>query len=300
VKNVIDFILPQAHTAANHSQFSFGFIALYKRKKQKEICVKFLVLLLAMLGSMRASPTITVESPLPWLHISADPQAVSQVAAALPQAVLAYSVVITNNGTVPIAAIDVLFTVTTAGKAVRRNFLYNQFGEAQPVLPVGQSRVVTPFASATAIAAGTNRGGAAGSNDGQALTILTSADAIHIAIDLVVAADGRTAGPDVAKTIKKLTQQRDAYSAMRAECLARLTQGVPDAAIQAWLTTFSQQKIFRDPETNAGDRYASTQASLARQWLNALKAGKRTELANQLSTVESQFTAVDSLKGGLQ
>jgi hypothetical protein len=172
------------------------------KQKGGNLMTKFLALLVVMLGSMRASPRITVESPLPWLAITADSQVVSKVAN-IPTSVLPYSVAVTNNGTEPIAGIDVLFTLTTAGRTVRRNFFYHSFGRNQPLISSGQSRVFTPLKSATAVASG-NRGGS-DTFDDAALTILASADTIHVSVDLVVAVDGRSAGADIAKTVKKLT-----------------------------------------------------------------------------------------------
>ena len=138
-----------------------------------------------------------------------------------------YSVVVTNSGSQALIGIDVRFSIKFADRTVPRNFFYNSFPQPdRPLLPAGRSLLVTPIKSANAIAGGApirqGSGGALNSADDQSvIQMLISAQEVNISIDLVVAADGRTAGPDLAKSVKKLAQQKEAYSALRSELLAR-------------------------------------------------------------------------------
>ena len=261
-------------------------------------------------------PMVTVASPLPWLQITppSDPRFTALVSSAVPPnvpgmiaAVLPYSVVVTHNGQQALIGLDVRFTVRLPDRTVYRNYFYNSFSQPQrPLMPPGRVMVFTPLASANALAGGAAPG-AAGSGgpmssptDQSAIQMLSSANEINVSIDLAIAQNGLTAGPDVSQIVAELTQQNGAYTDMSGECLARLAAGTPDAAIQAWLLPLSKQNLYRNDATGRVDGYSSAQAKLATQWLAYLSAGRRSDLATILSVPPPQLAIVASLKGGLQ
>ena len=91
-----------------------------------------------------------------------------------------------------------------------RNFFYHSFPEPQsPLLPPGRSVLIKPFKTVNALAGRAARGQATGGGgsqsspgDASAIQQLASADIIRISVDLAVASDGRTAGPDAARTAR--------------------------------------------------------------------------------------------------
>lgn len=278
-----------------------------------------LLVLTLLVPAARSSSMITAVSPLPWLQItsSAGPQFQSAVDAAVApnvvtmiSQVLPYSVVITNAGSQPLIGLDVRFVLKLAAGTVVRNYFYHSFPQPEkPLLPPGRSILIAPLVSANSLAGGAvpKQGGAGRSltstGDQEALQLLASAEELDISVDLAVASDGRTAGPDLAGTVKAQNDQRDAYSTLRSECLARMASGYSDAAIEAWLTPISEQKLFEDvPKTHTLDFYARTQLQFAQEWLASLKAGQRADLQAELNTVtpDMVFPVVSTLRGGLQ
>ncbi|MBS1855624.1 MAG: hypothetical protein JST11_09690 [Acidobacteria bacterium] len=222
----------------------------------------------------------------------------------------------TNTGSQSLAGIAIRFRLDFGQRAVNRDFFYHSFSQPEsPVLPGGQSRVFTPLKTANAVAAQATRtqmsaGQGAGASPGPtnpaseftAMQALASAEQITITIDLAVAADGKIAGPDQALTVKRLSEDLSAYSAMRAECLTRLASGESDSSIQAWLEPLATQRVFRDPSTGFGNRYIDTQKMVASGWLADLTAGRRTKLLTFLTMAKPEiiYPMVGTLRGGLR
>jgi hypothetical protein len=156
---------------------------------------------------------------LAWLQItpSTDEGFASKVNTAIGSGVspeiteaLPYSVVVTNNGGPALAGLDVRFSLKLGTRTVVRNFFYHSFPEPESaLLPPGRSILITPFKTVNALAGRAARGQATGGGgsqsspgDASAIQQLASADIIRISVDLAVASDGRTAGPDAARTAR--------------------------------------------------------------------------------------------------
>ncbi|HLH18284.1 MAG TPA: hypothetical protein VKX45_13770 [Bryobacteraceae bacterium] len=269
---------------------------------------------------------VTVESPLHWILATAyhDPGFEDKLHAATPElevrtaltTVLPYSVVVTNNGTVPVAAIAVRFSLGVGGRVVNRDFFYHSWGQPDhPVIPAGESRLFTPLKTANAIAGGIigadkvtrahpGTGGAisplALPGEASALSMVAGADSIHISVDLVIAPDGRYAGPDSAATISKLNRQLEAYGTMRGDLLARLEHGESDQTVAEWLGSLAEQRVTQVPGSTI-HHLTLSQRQYASTWLHVLKTGGRSGLQALLATSPEQaLSYIVSLKGGLQ
>jgi hypothetical protein len=282
---------------------------------------RLLVVLLLCVSCMgQQLPTMLVDSPpLAWVHVSSrsDPGFLQQVSRAMNlnaysklERVLPYSVVVTNAGTTPISAIGIRFAVTTAGKIVNRDFFYQSFNQpAHPILAPGVSRLFTPLKAANAVAAGApwaRGGGDAGPSalpsEAGAIRMLDAADGIRASIDLVVAPDGRLAGPDKMSTVWKLTSQMRGYSELREQCLEKLRRNDSDESMERWLNTVASQSVLRDMQSGLVDRSTSVQIQYAKSWLTYFRNKKRSDLESELtqSRPEVLFSAVLSLRGGLK
>ena len=301
-------------------------------RRAAAVCGALTVAMLVTSGKAngQGAPVITVDSPLAWLRItpSTDARFASEVDAAIGAdvspaitEVLPYSVVITNSGGPPLAAIDVRFCLRFGTRTVFRNFFYHSFPDpGSPLLPTGHSILITPLKTSNFLAGRGAQAQASGgggvqpgprdalvaerlaSADGSAIHQLAASDSVGISVDLAVTPDGRMAGPDAARTARKLIQQRDAYTFYRSECIDRIAQGQSDDAIQEWLVHVAEQKIFRDPHTGWSDKYVTTAVSVAGEWLRELRAGGRSSLRSKLlaSPPDMEYPVVGSLKGGLQ
>lgn len=185
------------------------------------VCSAFTVAMLitSRMANAQGVPVITVDSPLAWLQItpSTDEGFASKVNTAIGSGVspeiteaLPYSVVVTNNGGPALAGLDVRFSLKLGTRTVVRNFFYHSFPEPESaLLPPGRSILITPFKTVNALAGRAARGQATGGGgsqsspgDASAIQQLASADIIRISVDLAVASDGRTAGPDAARTAR--------------------------------------------------------------------------------------------------
>ena len=118
------------------------------------ICSGCVCVLLSMSNIASGSPpSITVESPLPWLQIIPNTSAqfkplLQQTFSSIPDVftpVLPFSVVIMNSGTETLSGIVVRFAVVTAGKTVYRDFSYYNFPRQIAVLAPKQSLLITPL-----------------------------------------------------------------------------------------------------------------------------------------------------------
>jgi hypothetical protein len=159
-------------------------------------------------------PQITVESPLSWLQIaryrdsqlpaklaeSVSTQAPTTIAAVLP-----YSILVTNTGSIPITGIAIRFDLTVNGKQSRAvgDFFCHSFGQAgQPLIPVNATRLFAPLKTSNPLAGGATsvrgEGGGVGPlhapYEASALASLASGESLHISIDLAIAADGSSVG----------------------------------------------------------------------------------------------------------
>src|SRR5215469_1015299 len=92
--------------------------------------------------SAHGAPMINVDSPLPWLQITAstNPQFDSKVSAAVGtrtnvvpaiSQVLPYSVVITNAGNETVIAVDIRFSLKFPTRTVTRNYFYHSFSHPE-------------------------------------------------------------------------------------------------------------------------------------------------------------------------
>ena len=128
-----------------------------------------------------------------------------------------------------------------------------------------------------------------------------TAASIHASVDFVIAADGRTVGPDAAKTLKSLRDEVNAYTTMRQEMLNRLQSSATDDSIKGWLANLSAQPLYRDPATAQTDRFVAVQKGLANAWTFQLSANRSDLLAKLLAmTPEASYSIAMSLKGGLK
>jgi hypothetical protein len=264
-------------------------------------------------------PSISVQSPLEWLRVTPSTdamfrsrvdQAIGWESAEALKDILPYSVVISNLGSESLAAIGLRFELRSEGKVVYRDFFYHSFLQpGLPVLPAGQSRVFTPLRAANTVAARAvaTKGGSGGAmttlteNQLSAIRQIASAGEIRVSIDVAVAQDGRTAGPDRALALKQMARGFEAFITMREECVSRLRRGDSDAAMQSWLAPYAAQRIVGDRDAPWGDRYTATQKQLATAWSGLLAAGKRGELESSLSfPVIAYSDVIRSLKGGLK
>lgn len=274
------------------------------------------IVMTTIVSNMHASPHITAESPLPWLRVttSSAPQFTSRVQQTLGSElangiaeVLPYSVVITNDSVGPLVGIAVRFNVKTAQRTVTRDFFYYSFPEpTKPVLAAGESRVFTPLTRANDVAHGrpVPRNIAAAplqtwsSGDVSAISMIAASDEIHVAIEVIVGPDGRTAGADQTRSLAQLTDQLQGYHSMISECRARLTNGISNIGLEAWLEQFERTSQSIKPN----DRFAGIQRDIAASWLRLIRSGQRDALVSNLervsSTEDKTLTFLTSLKRG--
>lgn len=260
-------------------------------------------------------PIITVETPLPWLHLtsSTDPSFASTVTRVVGsnarlsiQDVLPYAVVITNSGVQPIAGLSIRFQLKIKGRIVKKDFFYHSFGQPQrPVLKAGESSIFTPSKAHNAFIAQVVTGHTAGgggtgglvrrvSPQGMSSLMedLLSAEQLHISIDLAIASDGRSTGLNHMHSVDRMKEGMVAHDAMSSELLARLMRGESDKTIIAWLTPLSKQMVLRDRQTGLSNRFVATQVLLATSWLDALRAGRRSVLQADVSQLAPDVVSV--------
>lgn len=276
-----------------------------------------LLLVLTSTGTLMAEPAITVESPLSWLSITpaTDASFDAQVHATLTGDVIAsidyalpYSVVVTNHGSTPIAAITVRFDITTPGvsQPVPWTFFYHQFGLPTPLIAPGQSRVFTPLRTANALAAGAQAAFIKGKSGSiyrkEPITALSTATALHVAIDLAVAPDGRSAGRDRAEIVKTYHARKQAYTDMRGEVLNKIHASATQEQVLAWLQATPSSSVRRGDAPSAS-RYGQMRYSLSIEWRDTIRKKGLASLEQELVSVslDPDFPGVDTLRnGGLQ
>ncbi len=262
--------------------------------------------LVSIMSNTWAGPRITVETPLSWLQpvagtdarfASLAAQAVGQNALAQIQPLLPYCIAVTNTGTVAVIGLAVRFNIVTGAKTVTRDYFYYGFKPKDaPVVAPGQTRLFTPLRSANNLVHGRPAPPANGSSLASVLGLLSFADSIDVALDLVIAPDGRTAGADQGQHVSQMRAHSEAFHAMTSEAMNRITAGVSDADLSAWLQSVAANQ--------APDRYTSAQKQLATQWINMISSGQRSSLvasltrATTLPDLSQQF--LGTLKGGLQ
>ena len=131
---------------------------------------------------------------------------------------------------------------------------------------------------------------------------IVAADLIRISLDLVVALDGRTTGPDRSHKIGQLKAQTKGYDDLRTEFLMRVGQGASDSDIIAWLNTVRAAQLSSSGDLNT-QIYTGFLSSLAQKWLPRVERGQKADLARELSTEtgDKVFSMTAMLRpGGLQ
>lgn len=281
-----------------------------------------------MCSPAHSQPKLTASSPLDWLQVTSfyQPGFARTLAETIGPAgqaalfdVLPYSVVVANLGTEPIVGMDVRFRIGNGARTVTRNFFYHTFSNPNAHLLVpGAKILLTPFKEANAIAAKSSsvsmaaKGGGAGGGpndrlaqwrpDSGIMQLLSSADTIQASVDLAFASDGRFAGPDLAMTIPKLTDERDAYVWLRRELLLRLARGDSDESILTWLDSLAAEPLVRDSKTKMTSRFVAARIGLSEDWRNQIRHGRKAQLWDQLTaqTPETVYSFVYSIRGGLK
>jgi hypothetical protein len=260
---------------------------------------------------------VHVQSPeLSWLKVfsGADPvfndvlaRADSATATGALRDVLPYSIVVENQSSIPLIGLEVRFTIATAGKGpMTKTFFFNSLGRpGECILLPGRSRVITPVNSLNVSGSGLStedpfRPGAVA----EQIRVLQNADTVSVAVDLVIASDGRMAGPDRGGTLQRLKGSAEGYRQMRAEYLSRpdSLHDAPSASLEQWLETEAAQKVMINPQTRTPDSAQVVRKQLARRWLAQIKSGQKQQLNDRLAAfpVEIEFAQVLSLKGGLK
>lgn len=246
-------------------------------------------------------------APVQWLQVidSTHPEFPKRVHSALRRdanlaetlaPVLPFSVVITNNGDQDITGVGIRFTYnTTDGRQLNRDFFYHSFSNPNDsVIPKGEGRLFTPLKTTNALAGGATSAGMVdpqgnhlpplqSASEKHVLDALDKAPQVHVSIDLLVSRDGRSTGPDEAKTILKLSQQDNAFKGMLQEFRDRMAAGATDQDLIAWLTPISKRPYKRDPNTGMFEMTSASQTRIAQGWLSELRAGNSSRLRHSLA-----------------
>ncbi len=257
-------------------------------------------------------------APVPWITVSpASPALLSGVSVpGIPDfsARLApYAFQVSNTASTPVVGIVVMFGLQNNGKAINRAYFLNtsQTPSAPPALPPGGNRIFTPFAEVNNQLGGikwptpTTGGGSAlsASRANYVFTLLESTPTPSITIDLVIAADGRFAGPDASCTIRSMQRTKDAYTDLRAEVLSLLSAGAADSDLVAMLSAKGGAPIQVDPACGGrGEPYSQAQMLTAGRWLAQYRAAGRAALAQSVTgdTPDRMYPFVANLREGLQ
>lgn len=210
--------------------------------------MKAVVLALSLLcAAAYGQPKITVQSPLPWLQITpanAYPNLAELVTSEFGPAALsrleqvkAASVVIRNNGPVPITILSLIFKGTGFGTLPRtKNQTYHSFGQKKPLLAVGETKLFYPSDFPPKITQ------------------------IDVSIDLVVSADNRSAGRDTLQMVKHFQDEQRAVKDLTSDITNRLNNGESAASILARLEQMKARPIV------SGKHYDNLQTRTAHDW----------------------------------
>jgi hypothetical protein len=215
---------------------------------------------------------------------------------------LPYSIVITNLGTTPIIAISVRFSLRTGGNIVNKDFFYHSFASRKPILVAGQSQIMTPIRRYNDIAASrphrTQNPQTEAAKEQQSLSMFESAQEVHIIVDMVMSADGRTAGADQAGMLAKTLDQLKGTHDLAGEMSLQIKNGASDSELTTLLASFTNK-------SSIDDMYTGTQDNLARMWIENIRPGNRAAVEAtvlRMSSVEDRtYTFLKSVQyGGLK
>jgi hypothetical protein len=284
--------------------------------KEAAVALAALAMILGVPSSADATPNVSAESPVPWLKATPGnapgfaelaKTVVSDNGLSYLREVLPYSVVLTNCGSAAVVGIGMRFEITNADKTVHRDFFYYSFPNPKiPMMPVGSSRLFTPFSRTNDIAHGRQQAPASlarSADDAATLESFGSATGFRAIVDLVITEGGQVAGADTAHNVQQLTSQAQAHYNLTRDATARLNRE-PDAEVIKWLTALAQQPLPSMLPGKVTDRTAETQKTLAAGWLKQMQTGRRGELLQYLNSVtkmeDSTLTFLKSLRGGLR
>ena len=218
--------------------------------------------------------------------------------------VLPYSVVVTNAGTTPISALTVVFRYTFLNnpKPTQSTFFYHKFGQSEPLLAPGVSRLFTPFKTFSALAAGALDAALMRPDRKtrirEPLDNVRAAQKIETSVDLVVSTDGRRVGPDTSQVISVLSQRSQAHDAMKSELLGRLAKGQD---VHGWLTSQVNLPIVVRPNS-VNHHYVSVVSTLGGTWLKLLNERGPDALQKFVASegTDPVLETLKTLKEGLQ
>jgi hypothetical protein len=216
--------------------------------------------------------------------------------------ILPLSVIITNNGTTPIAGVGFRYSVTRSdGKVVFLDTFYRSFASnTPPMMPPGKSIIITPITTLNDVAHGRyvpDPSAHVWEFVKQEKLFLAAASAMQASLDLVVSNDQRKAGPDTANQLGLLRDHMAGFMAAVHEMKARLKARQSDVELKTWLSEKAQRRITREDQFTAG------QMGLVKDWLAMISAGKRGEveaIAGPIPSENPLLTYLDNIKEGLK
>jgi len=264
---------------------------------------------------MAAPSAKSNQSPLPWLKIitAEDPQFQGKLQSIFGQsansplvkAVAPFGIVLTHAGSKNLQGISMVWTLNTGAKSIKHKMFYNLMNDPSAVLMhPGESLFFCPLRSVNFLSKSSKAQATAGetvlanSADAAVLNRFLAADSVTVDVDLIVASDGTSAGPDKGKLLKTTVQDKAAYADMRSECLEYLAQGKP---VLDWLKPIAAKHGRIDPETGFPDHYLSTQIAVANRWIALLSNPQtKNDFAYVLGLQTPDQVFPFTIKGGLQ
>ena len=205
-------------------------------------------------------------------------------------ALLPYTVVVRNTGSLPVTGIDIRYSLNRNGKEVSRDFLYLSHGDVASttslhIIPPGGQVVITPYHKANEEMLG--RGSLSLSSEDitdleNAVGYLNASDQVTISVDSVIRSDGIMVGPDRCLRFQGFQQRISAYTEFRNELLKRFAAGEADSDIIACLRQLSSQHQVRKMNATAPDRAIMMTKMKAGEYLSYLTQGQRQHAWDQL------------------
>jgi hypothetical protein len=229
----------------------------------------------------------------------------------LPTRLTRFSVRLSNMGSVPIIGIALDFVVRNSeGNLVHQRTLHHTFSAppGRELLRPGGSVVISPFREVNSLL---SRGAGGAGPVAELLSLPGIQKALRLyegtfepvaSVDLLIAIDGRFAGPDSAKNIYELEKMKSGYSSIRSELLTMIKAGLSDAELTTFLNSKAEAAVFADPEIGRSDPFQASQMTTAGRWRAMLQRIGRPQFEEKIlsDTPERLYQIVGKLKGGLE